>query len=525
MPFARPPVRVGTFILAFAGVCALALAVPRTTVTTLYVNDLLIFLDGAHRIVSGQVPNRDFHTALGPLVSYIPGAGYWLFGTLGGALPGGMALALVVLAPVIAHILATRLRPVIALPFGAFLIAMLAAPVNLGEGLGALSFAMFYNRLGWAALTTLLVMVLRPLSRRAPQPALDALCAAALTLTMLYTKASYGAVALGFLVFMLFDARQRVWAAMAIVVTLVTGLIVEAFWRSTFAHVADLILASRVSGARPLADLIEVGLRHLPDFAFFSMLAGFALWRTRSLRDALFYGFCAGAGVLVANQNAQPWGIISLHAGAAVAAELLLRSDAHRTSVAASSGNPRFSAGAPLLFLAIILPTLIHCLVALGLHTALALGRAGESFGDESAGLAKLERVRLVRLWSPGEHGLSHAYVESLRDGARALTGLEPEPTRVSVLDFANGLSAGLGLPPPRGDSAWLHWGRNVDGAHHIPPEELFADVDIMMLPKWGVNHAPLLALYGPYVQQAFRPIRETAGWTVYRRPALVAAQ
>jgi hypothetical protein len=337
---------------------------------------------------------------------------------------------------------------------------------------------------------------------------------------MLYTKATYGAVALGFLAFMLSDARQRVWAATALVLTLVTSLVVEAFWGSTLAHVADLMLASKVSGARPVADLIEVGLRHLPDFAFFAMLTGLALWRTRSLRDALFFGFCAGAGVLIANQNAQPWGIISLHAGAAVAAESLLRSDGQRTSVAGFSENPRLSAGAPLLFVAIILPTLIHCLVALGLHTALALGRAGESFG-----LPQLERVRLVRLWSPGEHGLSHAYLDSLRDGARALTGLEPKPTRVSVLDFANGLSAGLGLAPPRGDSAWLHWGRNVDDTHHIAPEKLFADVDILMVPKWGVNHAPLFALYGPYLQQAFRPIRETEGWTVYRRPALVAAQ
>jgi hypothetical protein len=73
-----------------------------------------------------------------------------------------------------------------------------------------------------------------------------------------------------------------------------------------------------------------------------------------------------------------------------------------------------------------------------------------------------------VRLWSPGEHGLAKAYLDSLRDGAQALAGLEPEPTRVAVLDFANGLSAGLGLSPPRGDSAWLHWGRNVDaGAPH----------------------------------------------------------
>ena len=67
--------------------CALLLAGPGRTVTTAYVNDLFIFLDGAHRVASGQVPNRDFHTALGPLVYYIPAAGLLLSGHLGAAMP------------------------------------------------------------------------------------------------------------------------------------------------------------------------------------------------------------------------------------------------------------------------------------------------------------------------------------------------------------------------------------------------------------------------------------------------------
>src|SRR5687768_18335082 len=100
-------------ILSMAAVCALLLALPGRTVTTAYVNDLFIFLDGAHRIVSGQVPNRDFHTALGPLVYYIPAAGLLLSGHFGGAMPLGTALFVVAVAPAIAHILASRLRAAI----------------------------------------------------------------------------------------------------------------------------------------------------------------------------------------------------------------------------------------------------------------------------------------------------------------------------------------------------------------------------------------------------------------------------
>src|SRR5215218_7316973 len=78
---ARVP--VATVILATALIFALLLALPGRTVTTAYVNDLFIFLDGAHRVMSGQVPNRDFHTALGPLVYYLPAAGLLLSGHLG----------------------------------------------------------------------------------------------------------------------------------------------------------------------------------------------------------------------------------------------------------------------------------------------------------------------------------------------------------------------------------------------------------------------------------------------------------
>ena len=149
-------------VLATAAVCGLLLAWPGQTVTTKYVNDLFIFLDGAHRILMDQAPNRDFHTALGPLAFFLPAAGYWLSGSLGGAMPVGMALVVLGLAPAAARIVGSRLRPAIALPVAAYLLLVAAVPANLGEGIGALSFAMFYNRIGWAALGFLLILYLPP---------------------------------------------------------------------------------------------------------------------------------------------------------------------------------------------------------------------------------------------------------------------------------------------------------------------------------------------------------------------------
>ncbi len=112
---------IGAVLLVVAAICALLLALPGQTVTTRYLGDLFLLLDQAYRVSWGQVPSRDFHTPLGPLVSYVPAAGHWLSGNLGAALPVGMGLVTLALAPAIAHILASRLHPLLAGYYGAFL--------------------------------------------------------------------------------------------------------------------------------------------------------------------------------------------------------------------------------------------------------------------------------------------------------------------------------------------------------------------------------------------------------------------
>jgi hypothetical protein len=64
-------VPVGPILLALAAAFALLLALPGQTVATKYLNDLFVLLDSAYRVAGGQVPNRDFHTILGPLASYV----------------------------------------------------------------------------------------------------------------------------------------------------------------------------------------------------------------------------------------------------------------------------------------------------------------------------------------------------------------------------------------------------------------------------------------------------------------------
>jgi len=417
------------------------------------------------------------------------------------------------LAAPAAHVLGSRLRPIVAVPIGALLILVAAAPVNTGEGVGALSFAMFYNRIGWAALGLLLVMHLRPRSPAPRQTALDALCAAGLVLSMLYTKATYGVVGLGFLALMLLDPRQRGWALAALGLTAASALAVEAAWGGTAGHVADLRLAVAVSGAsKPLDQLVQPFLVNSADYAVFGLIAGLALWRSRRIRDGLFFGFCAGAGYVLIVQNFQHGGVVTLHAGAAVAAEILLR----RREATPSGSASRLEDGAPVLLMALVLPMAVQLAAVLALHAGLAASRRGEP-----APLARFEEIRLVRLWSEGAYSGFKRYFASLEDGARALQALGARPGEVLVLDFVGPFSAGLGLPPPTGDSTWHHWGRTLDEAHHLPAERLFRDVDVVMDPKQPIEFWTadgMRRVYADHLAEHFELARETADWRIYVR-------
>lgn len=492
----------GGVIVAIGAVLALTLALPLATVTTKYVNDLFIFLDGASRISFGQVPNVDFHSSLGPLAYWIPALGYALTGSLGAAMPVGMGLLTVAIACVAAHVIGSRLRPLIGLPLALFLLLTVAVPMNPGESLRELSFAMFYNRIGWAALGLLFVMYLPPVLPRTRQSVADAGCAALLVLLTTYLKISYGLVSLGYLAFLLTDRRQWRCAALAVAGTLAAALLIELAWGGTANHLADLGLASAVSGDVPsFRTLVQVAQRNLHDLAVFGLFAALLLACRRKPRDILFLVGSVGSGVLLIEQNFQSIGILTLGAAAAVLAEALARSEA------------RWAAGLPLLLLGYLAPIIGQFALATGLHSLQALARAGDPIP-----LPSYADVRLVRLWTEGPYPMFVRYNETLRDGADALADIEGAE-RVLVLDFVGPFTAGLGLEPPRGDSTWYHWDRTIDGDHHPAPSSFFGNARIVMDPKVPIERwtaEGLRRIYADALATRYRLIAETEFWRIY---------
>lgn len=497
--------RPGRLIIGMAVLAALLLVLPGRTVATRGLDELFYILDGANRVLSGQVPGRDFITAQGPLVHYLSAFGAWL-GGWGAALPVAVGVVLVVLAPVMAHVLTSRLDPALALLSAAFLVLVLAAPMNLGEPMTALSFAQFHNRIGWVALALLLAMVLPPL--QSGKDRRDAAAAAVLAFAMIHVRLTYGLAAVAVLAFILCDRRQRGWAALALLGAALGTLVTALIWGGLPGYLQATTTAWGAGGLLrgSWGDIIDHALVSFTDYVLLGLIAGISLWRRWSLRYALFFILCALGGFWIINHNEQRWGILALHAAAIVAAGRILREgDGPRPPIL---GN---SAGATLLVLVMMLPTILHNGIALGLHVTAAVTGAGRPLP-----LPGMAGVRLADLWTGGDFGGANRYLGTVEDGIRALSALDPQPESIAVLGAADPFSAALGLRPAKGFMPVMRWLNTLGPTDHPAPEALFADAEVVLVRAGGSD--PVRALYMPFVESNFTLIRQTEFWQIHRR-------
>ncbi|MCX6905144.1 MAG: hypothetical protein NTW03_17030, partial [Verrucomicrobia bacterium] len=114
--------------------------------------DLPILLDGAWRIVNGQVPHRDFYSFLGAFPFYLVRLGMWFGGPGVSAIAYGNVILMVTLALGSMAILARRTSALYALLFSVFLGLLVVAPRPLGDPYDYNDYAMLYNRFGEAFL-------------------------------------------------------------------------------------------------------------------------------------------------------------------------------------------------------------------------------------------------------------------------------------------------------------------------------------------------------------------------------------
>ncbi len=493
--------------------------------------DLFFNLEGAWHIANGHVPHVDFHDPLGPLGFALTYVGFRVVGPTAMAFLVGQLVSLAIVVAIAVPTAARRLAPLPAFLFVVYVALLILQPANIGDAPHAYSFAMSYNRWAWAALTTLgLLLFVDPRQARGV-PWLDLALAAALTVFLFYLKVTFAAAAIGAMgaaVVTVHRVRER-WVWWAGLVALLALLSVAPYnhpylrdtWRYATSGYARVDLFAH----------LNVVVANRAELTLYVVTTGLLAWlwqRGRARFEVVVSaGLLVGLGVLVLSQNAQegdmPIGLV-----------ITLLAYNTLTGLCRPPRMLRASELSPILLLVLVWPLMsigaaakvlggyyraatrhetllapdtlnLRGLVVPARHRAVpeALARSGYQM---------LSSTRERPLRDPLAQG---EYVETLLEAGAQLTD---RPQQVLVLDQVNPMPFVLGYPPPRGSMLWLG-----PESPARDPQEVFSDVDVVLVPKYSTKAAAtafVLGAYGEYLAQTFPLRSETASWTFLRRTA-----
>jgi len=497
--------------------------------------DLLFNLEGAWQIEQGQIPHVDFHEPLGMLGFTLTSFGFHVVGfTPRAFLVGEMVVLVAILATAI-PVAARRLAPAPAVLFTAYVALLILQPANIGDAPNAYSFAMSYNRWGWAALSTLcLLLFVDP--RRGRDSQWDEVVTALLCVFLFYLKITFAAAAVGALAvaMVLMRRLRRHWGSWLVVVG---GLALIAAAPVNRAYIREIWIYANSGYARiDLAYLVNIFIANRAEYTLQGAVLGilFWLWQAGRVRlEVVVASFVVTAiGLFVLTQNAQfadiPLGIIIC---------LMLYNALAITRPTSLTPGPHASMPSGLRTLLIVV-LLWPALTVFGSAKVFA-GYYHAATGSEVMLAPSTTNLRglavppldhevpidLARMGysilsstrpSPLRDPLTQAeYVESLVEAASLLAG---HPQKVLVIDQVNPMPYVLGYPPPRGSLLWM--------GPDAPPRvagAIFDDVDVVLVPKYS-TYAPTTALmlrtYYDYLQRHFPDRTESARWTILRRTA-----
>jgi len=518
--------------------------------------DSAFLLDGGWRLVGGQRPHTDFYSPLGAVPLMVTAVGMLAAGPCGSALGYGYAMLFPAVTLVAWSLARRRLPALHALVFASMIGFTLVATHYPGHPFHDTTYAAQYNRLGSALLSLLLLQsLLSPLKRPSRSAAvLEGTCSGAILALLLFTKITYfGMGVLTFLVGALaFGASGAAWAgtfgafaAVAFAILWYLGFDVSAF-------LADMNMLAGVQDPAKRIEAVANAVRWNRG-ALGLLLATMALFikpmRRRDcdagqpgwLRTSALAATAIAVGLFIYSTD----GISGLPPAFAVAALVLSESFRRRCGVRERLDSETFEAGFKYLLSSALVAYLAGVIIV---HGALSVAY---SFGWSRLCADRLPRAAVVRSRTmrdvilppradelrlvdedaviasilkrdPDQPALtSYQYACWVNDGLAMLQRHVHGDSRVFVVDWVNPFSFALGLPGPRGDALYWHAGRVFDEKHFPPPERVFREVTLVMVPKRPLQPASTRTLervYGHVLRSRFERIDESRLWTLYGR-------
>jgi hypothetical protein len=504
--------------------------------------DVFILLEGGWRIFIGQVPHTDFYNPIGPLVYWLVAVGMHIGRPSLAAYVYGNLFFLALVSALGAFTFFRKLPAHFAFLLTLFIAVLIVASRPLGWNSALTTYAMIYNRYGWALISILFVQLFVEdqdiLAARSAT--FDAGSAGVVLGLIFFCKVNFFIIALAAVPLAMFlrpRLRSRIvltaigFATVCFGVWLVTGV-------NALDYIRDIAFAasSQSVGQRLL------WLRHslkanfgnglLMGGIWWYLIAQPAMRRQASWRHAtrttLILGWILGSALVITIGNCLEQSDVPLFL---VSGIILL--DAWRREQKGLALDPKSPARRTYI---------VASLIVVGIFF-------GGIFGKD---LLSLARSPLKRVTEASGTPLSQRFdAESLRDfvipdtsdvktsysragdtPARINEGLallrhhtSPQ-SRLAVLGLTDPFSFALGLTPPRGAPLWWDLDFSFTRIHFPPPELVFAEATLVMYPVpvqpengccWDTVRV-LHEIYDGYLRRHYAEVGRSVHWVVLER-------
>lgn len=513
--------------------------------------DLFFQLDGIYRLSIGQRIYSDFSTPIGPLIYVIP----LLFVKLGANLVLSINYAsgflLIAAFLIVAYLAWTRLPPLFGLALGVWVGLALATRMNFGDDPAAVTLAMNYNRQGDAALVLAMLMFRTPRNIGPVIALVDGVVYAILTAFLIYTKITFGLVALAFAPIIIWPQHDRLVVLSAFALGFGVLVSVAEYGYELKLQWIEPVRMAIQSGdpkSTALAEDFSALILNLPELLVCTLVPAWFLWRDHRLTPlaAIFFVMVAGASVGLMPHNGQHYLLflpailffIAAPAAAQLNGSLSALNEVRRgarldqalaiatIAVLALESGPQ----AVNLFYATYRSLTLPPLVANNNVLSRIVARA-ENYEHPSElliGPIVDGRVNAADAFAVGRFFKPEyrfdtltmlEYRDYLTDGMQAARrGCEPESR---ILTFDNGNPFPLLLTWPAGGGVLVvHPDQLVSKKVHPSDEEMFRNINCVLVPKLPASLNArdfMLDVYGRRLSERFAASYETPLWKVFK--------
>ena len=549
--YSRKFLSIGSLFLL--SISALIIVVPGRSYVTVWLNDMMGLLDIANRFHLGKIPYRDFHFYYGPLVGLIPGIGLDI-GLNAGSVFGFNAIVICAVLFLTAILsLPKRFSLLFSAPLLAYVWLLVVVPMGEGKGFKFISWGNFYNNDCWGALLLTLAFYVEPQDIRRLDKWTDAVSLSLLVLIQLYTKFTFGLVALSFVVANLFVSRyNRSVSILALLLTGATMATAELLYGFHAYYFADIEHFSQTvsHGVGPWGMVTLVVNNSFLIVSCFTSVFILRASGRHSAMDLLFpIAAVVAVGFLRTTVGVNREGALVALASIIVCMGELTRRNAisdRPMPIADEVGNARFL---PVLCLALFIASISMEFA----DRAIALEDFGRKVLSSSNGPASGTPERLSGIIVPedqdaallaisksrdpdtieairradGDRDLSSlAYMKLIGAGVDLLKTVNYEQHSVFAFDQVNPFLYALYMKPPANSYPlfWVGGPSHASRADKLPSAaSLFCGADFVMVPRLPYNASQLSIMqriYGRYLRNNYVLTRKSAYWELWMRRA-----